>query len=393
MKVEGFRTNSIDPIIWYSTVQPTRNWLWSVTRQEPIYAGVGESGTIVTSADGIDWSREVVPTNATPEILLGTGGTTNCLLAVGTSGTILYSQNTFTNLIVTNSSGELETNSVPLFGVTWQAANLPVTNTLQGVAGSLTKGYLVTGSKGMILTSLDGISWRQRSSPVTTFLSSAAEHPSGWIVSGDFGTILTSTDGDRWAARNSGVTNWIYSVRYANSMFVAVGEAGLILTSLDGVSWTRRNSGLTQWLNDVAFVNNQWFIAANAGMVLTSSDGENWKAQSSITSRSLNSLAISENQILAVGADGMILRKDLLATAAPANFLSFSQNLSLGTFLFEGQTDQQFWLEQADEITGPWSTIAAFELLDSSGTLLLQRDMDPAQKRFFRTRLKPSPSN
>jgi hypothetical protein len=393
MKVEGFRTNSIDPIIWYSTVQPTRNWLWSATRQEPIYAAVGESGTIVTSADGIDWSREVVPTNAIPEILLGTGGTTNCLVAVGTSGTILYSQNTFTNLILTNTSGELETNSVPLFGVNWQAANLSITNTLQGIAGSLTKGYLVTGSKGMILTSPDAISWRQRSSPVTTFLSSAAEYPSGWIVCGDFGTILTSSDGDRWTVRNSGVTNWIYSVRYANSTFVAVGEAGLILTSPDGVTWSRRNSGLSQWLNDVAFVNNQWFIAANAGMILTSTDAVNWKPQSSITSRSLNALAISENQIVAAGADGMILRKDLVASGAPANFLSFSQNLYLGTFLFEGQTDGQFWLEQADEITGPWSTVTALELLDSSGTLLLQRDMDAAPKRFFRTRLKPPSGN
>jgi hypothetical protein len=245
----------------------------------------------------------------------------------------------------------------------------------------------------MILTSPDGISWSQRSSPVTTFLSSAAEGPSGWIVSGDFGTILTSSDGDRWTVRNSGVTNWIYSVRYANSMFVAVGEAGLILTSPDGISWTRRSSGLSQWLNDVAFVNNQWFIAANAGMILTSSDAVNWKAQSSITSRSLNALAISENQIVAAGADGIILRKDLVASGAPANFLSFSQNLYLGTFLFEGQTDGQFWLEQADEITGPWSTVTALELLDSSGTLLLQRDMDAAPKRFFRTRLKPPPAN
>jgi hypothetical protein len=176
-------------------------------------------------------------------------------------------------------------------------------------------------------------------------------------------------------------------------MFVAVGEAGLILTSPDGVAWTRRDSGVSQWLNDVAFVNNQWFIAANKGMILTSSDAINWMPQTSITSRSLNSFAISENQVIAVGADGMILRKDLLASSAPANLLRFSQNLSLGTFLFEGQTDQQFWLEQADEITGPWNTLTALELLDSSGTLLFQRDMDAAPKRFFRTRLKPLPAN
>src|SRR6185369_15294383 len=38
LKVEGFRTNSTSPLVWYSETQPTRNWLWSATRATNFYA-------------------------------------------------------------------------------------------------------------------------------------------------------------------------------------------------------------------------------------------------------------------------------------------------------------------------------------------------------------------
>jgi len=169
---------------------------------------------------------------------------------------------------------------------------------------------------------------------------------------------------------------------------MAVGEAGLILTSTDGSKWVRRNSGVNQWLNDSAYVAGRWFVASNSGWILTSTDGINWSVSSSGTSRSLNSLAFSGNQIIAAGADGVILRKNLVQPATPVNFLSFSQDFSLGSFLFDGFPDQQFWLEEATSINGPWKPITALELLDSSGTLLLQRDTPPSPERFYRTRLR-----
>jgi hypothetical protein len=386
MKVEGYRTNLVDPLLWYSDLQPTRDWLWSVTHQGLIYAAVGDRGSIVTSSDGIDWNREAVPTNALPEVLLGTGGNTNCLLAVGTSGTILYSLNTFTNLVSTNDTGGVVTNLTPLFGVEWLQAATPVTNSLQGVCATDT-GFLVTGQAGTILSSINGSAWIKLPSPTEKFLSSVSPGPNGYVAVGDIGTVLTSSDGLSWTTANSGVTNWIYSVSYANSTLVAVGEAGLILTSSDGTTWTRRQSGVSDWLNDAAYVNSTWYVAANSGMVLSSLDTVNWQVSTSATSRTLNSLAFDGSQLIAAGADGMILRKNLVAPLTPVSFLSYSQNLALSSFLFEGQPDQRFMLEEANALNGDWTPIVPLELLDSSGTLLLQTEERPSFSKFFRTRL------
>ncbi|MGZ8919848.1 MAG: WD40/YVTN/BNR-like repeat-containing protein, partial [Limisphaerales bacterium] len=61
MLVEGFRTNETSALNWYSTFQPTRSWLWGVTRVDDFYTAVGVGGTIVTSDDGVEWFREVTP--------------------------------------------------------------------------------------------------------------------------------------------------------------------------------------------------------------------------------------------------------------------------------------------------------------------------------------------
>ncbi len=387
MIVEGFRTNITDPLIWYSDVQPSRNWLWNLTRVPDLYTAVGEGGTILSSADGYDWAREIVPTNYISEIFLGVGGTSNCVVTVGTGGSILYSLNSYTNVVATNSMNEIVTNRTSLLGIIWNPVTLSLnTNDLQGIYADETQ-FIVTGAKGTILSSLDGSNWVQRISPVSTYLSSVTKFPGGYVAVGDAGTVITSENGVIWNSRTPGVTNWIYSVRYANSKLIAVGEGGLILTSSDAITWKRQNSGTTMWLNDAAYVNNNWYIAANSGFMLTSPDTVSWTMRSTATSRSLNALAVDTNQLIAGGADGMILRTNFAPATSPLNFGSYSRNLSLSTFLFEGVTDQKFALEQKTRIEDQWVVSVILEILDSSGTLLLQREEPSAASQFFRTRL------
>jgi hypothetical protein len=387
MKVEGYRTNTTDPLVWYSDVQPSRNWLWNLAHVPNLYTAVGESGTIVTSADGYDWAREFVPTNYNGEIFLGVGGTTNSLVAVGTAGTILYSPNVYTNVIGTNSVGETITNRTSLLGIVWNPANnSTVAEDLQGICAA-GNGFIATGSNGTILTSPDGLNWVSQISPVTTYLSSVTPFPDGYVAVGDRGTTLLSPNGLLWTEHNAGVTNWIYSVRYLNSTLLAVGEGGLIMTSTNGINWRRQTSGTTVWLNDSAFANNTWYVAANSGLVLSSTDAFRWTIVSSATSRSLNSIAADGDQLVVAGADGMILRSNFSVATTPVRFGSYSKNLSLSTFLFEGVPDQRFALEQKTNIEDPWEVFAVLELLDSSGTLLLQREEGPIDSKFFQTRL------
>ena len=389
MLVEGFRTNSTAPIYWYSTIQPTRSWLWSVTHVGGFYTAVGVDGTIVTSNDGAEWFREATPLLSENEVLLGIGGNTNVLVAPGTGGLILASENVLTNVVSTNSTGELVTNLVSLLGVNWKTVLPIVTNDLQGVAATADM-LIVTGGGGTILTSSGGTmgsGWSERSSGVNAFLSGATAWPGGFVTVGTGGTILTSPDGITWTRRNSGVGSWIYAVRFVGGQLVAVGENGLILTSGDGVQWQARPSGTSEWLNDVTYAQGTWYITAGNGTLVTSNDGVLWRTQRAITSRSLYGAATNGEQVIAVGMEGMILRKNLRVETDPVQILSYENPGLSSIFLFAGKTDQRFVLEEAESLLGSWKPVAFLELTEPSGTMVFERPNNEAPMKFFRTRL------
>lgn len=391
MKVEGFRTNSASPMLWFNEPQPTRNWLWSVTQQNGVFAASGADGAIVTSVDGIGWNRELVPTAAQAEVLLGIGGNSNALVVAGSAGTLLVSPNLSTNVVSTNGTGQLETNQISLLGVYWNAAASPTGNDLQGVAAN-SSTYVATGAKGTILVSSNGTNWSQRLSGVNAYLSGATAWPGGFIVCGESGTILSSTDGTLWFSRNSKVNTWIYSVRYLGGKLVAVGQGGLILTSDDGAQWTKRETGATEWINDAAFANGRWVAVAGFGWMVTSPDAVNWSASKSITARSLYGAATDGEQLVAVGLEGVILRQQLAVAATPVNFLSFETADTASLFLFGGQPGQRFALESQPELQKAWQAEGTLEFPGNATTLIHQRNATNAsteRSRFFRTRLLP----
>ncbi|MEQ2009062.1 MAG: hypothetical protein ABMA26_19960, partial [Limisphaerales bacterium] len=81
MMLEGIRTNAAAPTLWTQRQVPIRNWLWDVLRLPEFYVAAGDRGTVMTSADGVNWELELVPDAATNSVLLGIGGTTNGLVA------------------------------------------------------------------------------------------------------------------------------------------------------------------------------------------------------------------------------------------------------------------------------------------------------------------------
>lgn len=386
--VEGIKTNATTQTLWYPGEQPTRSWLWSAHRAPEFYAAVGADGTIVTSADGAAWALESTPAASRTNILLGVSGNTNTLVAVGEGGMVLRSANQFTNVVSTNATGGLETNSVSLWGVVWAEAGLvPVATDLQGVAAS-EETFVAVGAGGTILTSPNGDAWTRQTSPTTRYLSSVAKTPSGWVAAGDLGTLLRSPDGVAWSTFASGVTNWIYSVRHLDPLHVAVGEAGLILTSMDGVSWIRRASTTTRWLNDVAKV-GEWHIAAGTGgLVLRSRDAITWEDAGPITSRSLYGMATDGSQLVAVGVDGAIVRNQIVPATTPVAILSLSLTNGVGTFLLLGAIDQRYALQRNAGWTG-WTSSPAAEFGASSGLQLHTLGGLTNGTEVFRTLLVP----
>lgn len=366
MNVEGNRTNGA--VIWQPPAESMRTWLWSVARTPSHYVAVGDYGTILSSPNGIDWDLELVPSSATNSVLLGVGGSSNLLLAVGSQGTILWGTNVFL----------------------WNALPPPTANDLQGVCFD-GQQYIIAGGNGTILTSLSGTNWTSRSTPTPKFLMSVAVFPGGLVAVGDDGVILTSTNqGTNWTLQTSGTTNWLSQVRWLNDRLIAVGENGAILTSTNGAQWRTNASGTDRWLNAAEFVDGAWFVVGNQGTVLGSPDTTNWYSFGTLTKKSLYGAALHDGQLVTVGTEGIILRSQLVPDFTPIQVAGFSRASDMNVFLFTGAPDQRFALQSSTDLAS-WSDDSLLEFLDSSGTLLwvAETGTNAPSKTFYRTRLLP----
>ena len=131
---------SADGVRWTSGSSGTQADLYAETGK----VAVGASGTILTSQDGITWTRQTSgTTSALRDVVQGI-----LLVAVGDSGTILTSPD----------------------GTTWTARASKTSANLKGAA-NLLPYTVVVGSSGTILTSLDGITWTAAVSPTSQDLN------------------------------------------------------------------------------------------------------------------------------------------------------------------------------------------------------------------------------
>lgn len=397
LQAEGYQTTN-SPYFWLTPNDSIRNWLWDVVHLPGFYVTVGDYGTIMTSGNGVDWTLELAPPAATNTTLLGIGGSTNLLLAAGDGGTMLYSPSIVTNVVFTNSTGVV-TQEVRSLGVLWYALSPPTTNDLQGVAVLSNSLFVVTGSRGTVLTSADGSNWISRASKTTNLLTSVTEWPGGLVATGDNGTVITSPDGLNWSSRAAGTSNWLYRVRWLNNLLLAVGQNGTIRTSADSLTWSNRASGTSQWLTDVTFIDNTWFVIGANGTLLTSSNLVNWVHRGTVTKKALWGLATDAEQMIVVGVEGAILRSQIVPHATPVSFLDYARVTTNGSspaynlYLFGGKPDQQFTLDRVTNLaSSPWTTGSALEVFDGSGTLyyletITGTNIPPME--FYRTKLTP----
>jgi hypothetical protein len=395
--VESFRTNATGlsgETFWFRNDESPRNWLWDVARFGGTYLAVGDVGTVLSSANGVEWTPEGAPVTE-DVVLYGIGGSADRAVAVGSGGTVLWSDASFSTMTVTNrvvvegrTNEILTTRSVSLLGVVWNVASAVTTNTLQGVAWNGSK-YVVVGANGTVLTSVTGTNWVRGTISGAGFLSSVAVYDGGFVASGAAGAIYTSADGLAWSRRTSGVSDWIYRVRNVGTGLVAVGQNGLVLTSPDATRWTARASGSTAWLTDVCRVGRFVHVSGTQGTCLRSTNLVDWTALSLPTGKALYGLASDGVQLVTVGAEGVVLRTVADPLARPAGFAAYAHFPGLGTgtpamdgFVFEGSPEQRVQLQDTDGLE-LWEPIGEVTL-DSTGLGVLGRPA-PEPWRFFRT--------
>ncbi len=389
--VDSVRDEEVDDYLyWFTADDSVRNWLWDINRVGDLLVTVGDYATVLTSRDGVAWNLEVTPESAAQSILLGVGGTTNLLVAVGNHGQLLTSHNSWTNVVTINDLGQAETNKVNTLGVVWEAADpKPTENDLQGVA-ALGNIWVVTGGKGTVLTTTDGKAWSKHQAPTTGILTSIEAFKDRFVATGEHGVILTSPDGAEWTEQSSGTTDWLYRIRAFDDKLVAVGQAGAILTSTDSETWTKSESGTDQWLNDVTQVGDAWYVVGSNGTVLTSPDLESWEAKGTVTGLSLYGALANDGQFLSVGLEGIILRKEIVPRTSP---ILIRWDRAIGdngeitnNFGFRGFPGQRFSLDHSPDLN-TWEAGPNLELLDGSGVLEYS-NTTRAEQEFYRAKLR-----
>lgn len=247
----------------WTSVNPTpvfnelQDILWDGNR----YIGVGSSGVILTSADGVTWDTQSIDA--------------------------LHQ----------------------LYGITWNGST---TDPL----------YVISGNRGLLITSTDGNTWTFQNTGIRAeALLSVAWSPglSLYVTVGANGVLLTSPDALTWTRQSSGTGAMLRRVVWSDDLqqLVAVGSSGLVITSVDGVTWTIRNQDAASLILRGLMWNTarQEYVAVGTnGAVLTSKNGFSWKAPVNLnpnppTDQTLYAVAWdgTNSQYVAVGSNGFIM--------------------------------------------------------------------------------------
>ncbi len=288
---------------------------------------VGDFGFMLTSSDGNNWLVQTSGTSSSLNAALFAGGQ---YVAAGTQGTVLTSPDAvtwtshqiatqpFINDVTYNGSfyvavtreGKIYTSPG---AVNWAAEPSPVSTPLNSVTWNGSLFIAVgAGTTGIILSSSDGVSWTQQTTPSGIFgLNDVIWDGTQFIVVGTNAAILTSANGINW---NPAVTitsgQQFYKIimtptNLASGQYFITGDGGLVITmhTILGTPFMRSpNPHLaTQKLSNVNWNGSQFVAVGQKTPVLHSPDGVTW-SQASANVGMFNDLTWDGSQYIAVGS-------------------------------------------------------------------------------------------
>ncbi|MFC9775362.1 cadherin-like beta sandwich domain-containing protein [Paenibacillus chitinolyticus] len=266
------------------------------------WAAVGNLGTIMTSSDGLSWSKTTIGLPS----------------AVGVN----YAGNQW---IVTGASGKIATSPD---AVTWTVRSTGASASLSAAAYNGTV-WVIAGYSGVILSSPDGIVWTPRTSGTAANFYSVTYGGGLFVAVGSSGTIRTSPDGITWTMR-SGSPEDLMGVNYGAGQFVAGGSNQRVLTSSDGITWTPRTVSVAGMnLYGIAYGANKFVavgdIGGGPGAIASSPDGITWSAEKTGIGGFLNHVGFANGRFVTVGGSGtMLTQYNTFSTNANLSNLTLS---------------------------------------------------------------------
>jgi uncharacterized delta-60 repeat protein len=266
---------------WSAVTSPTDRNLWSVCYGGGQFVAVGEGGTILTSPDGLAWTRR---NSGNTLWLVGACHGNGLFVVVGDQGTIL-------------TSGD---------GVTWTTRRSGGTRINAVAYGN--GFFLAVDEGGGSWRSFDGVSWTGSSTHWGgTQLRGIVHVPPAFVVTGASGRIQVTNDGVAWTTRPIDTTAFIESIAYGRGLYVVLGAANLTYTSRDTVNWTPQQNA-PAYFHGVGYFNDQFVGATDKGFIVTSTDGTSWTTRSTGSTQLLIAVANSDSIGVVVGFGGTILR-------------------------------------------------------------------------------------
>jgi photosystem II stability/assembly factor-like uncharacterized protein len=179
---------------------PQSQPLLAVAHGTNLFVAVGERGTILTSADGSNWSLQ----NRRADVSLhGVAHGNGLFVAVGEGGTILSSSD----------------------GTNWAYRYTAAATALNAVTHAAGRFIIVGSAPGLstlVMHSTDGVNWERI--PLNGFYAQqSVAYGNGVFIAVGTSSIMSSPDGTNWVLEQT-VNRNMENVTHANGQFVAVGN-------------------------------------------------------------------------------------------------------------------------------------------------------------------------
>ena len=279
-----------DPLTaWTQRTSGVTNNLYAAVYAGGKFVVAGDNGAVLHSADGLTWARGTgIPSNHFPRALAYSGSR---FVAVG---------------LAASGAAVRATAAHSADGVTWTAGSLPANvGTIAAVAFGAGR-FVAVGENGRIYSTVDGTSWSEVTSPVSTSLSAVAFADNLFVATGASGRILTSADGVNWTNRSVATGNTINAVARHQGRWYAAVSAFECFVSPDGVAWTRvSTAGRTNSNNGQRLISAAGVLlsSTNSGGVTFAEDPRTWSEHQIVSSPATTFYGLAEGagQIVMVG--------------------------------------------------------------------------------------------
>jgi hypothetical protein len=208
---------STDATEWTERDTPVSGRLWDVTWSGDQFVAVGDSGAIITSADGISWEKQTVDYGGQPPAQL------RCVKWSGEETVAL-------------STPDVPTALRSVSGTDWTFGSIgpsDYTGALDIAWVDSASLFVSVGADGQILLSQNGGLWLKAYSPTTSTLLGITWSGEQCVVVGFAGEIFTATGTLHWTQRFSGISDRLNQVAFSPDLCMWVGVGNQIVVSQD----------------------------------------------------------------------------------------------------------------------------------------------------------------